>query len=153
MEATDSWRELGSTGRLLLVLKAVAFCLPPELTQWGWRLQARSPAKSESLLGPLGDILLAAQAETAQSGDGFSQIWEHLLDSTQQLLAGQSVSWPTPAEVGASVDTLLSPCWKRLEHWVARQRDYMPFVEAWLPCQQRERAAAGSKAGLRHHAV
>jgi hypothetical protein len=137
VKATDSWRELDSTSRLLLMLKATAFCLPPERTCWGWRLPACLPAKSESLLGPLGDLLKAAQTETAQSAGGIWQIREQLLDFTQQLLADQPVSWqPTSAEVGASVDTLLSSCWKQLGLWVAGQGDYMQFVEQWLPHQR-----------------
>jgi hypothetical protein len=55
--ATDCWRELDSTSWRLLMLKATAFCLPSERTCWGWRLPARLPAQSESLLGNLGDLL------------------------------------------------------------------------------------------------
>jgi hypothetical protein len=158
VQATDSWRELGSTSRLLLALKGTALCLPPELTCWGWRLPALLPAMSESLRGRLGDMLQAAQAETAQSAGGIWQIREQLLDFTQQLLADRPVSWqPIPAEVGASVDTLLSSCWKQLELWVAGQGDYRQFVEQWLPNQQGQLLQAARQgydsmmSGLQEH--
>jgi hypothetical protein len=160
VEDTDSLCELDSTSRLLLMLKATAFCLPPERTCWGWRLPARLPAQSESLLEPLGVLLQAAQTETAQSAGGIRQIREQLLDFTQQLLADRPVSWqPTPAEVGASVDTLLSSCWKQLELWVAGQGDYRQFAEQWLPNQQGQLLQAARQgydsimSGLQEHPV
>jgi hypothetical protein len=145
---TRSWLALSPNSQLLLLLKAAAFCLPQEQTCWGGRFPTCLPGHiAQDLEWPLRDKLTAAQVAVADEGDRIWQVYQQLLDFTQQLVTGQAVSWPpTSAEVGGFVATLVSSCWKQLECWVGEQHDYRQFVEEeWLPHQQGRPLQAARK--------